>query len=85
MQLEQIQKLLVDTRKIKEMENSRLALLLLFMCREKRYVSVTIALVLISKASVFKTKIKKWHFLFIKSYQFCLVFMVYVNYVLDLM
>lgn len=47
--------------------------------------SVTIALVFLSKASVFKVKIKKWHCLFIISYQFYLVFMVYVNYVLDLM
>lgn len=36
--------------------------------------SVIIALVFISKASVFKMKIKKWHCLFIISYQFCLVF-----------
>lgn len=51
---------------------------------ERKDMSVTIALVLISKESVFKTKIKKWHSLFIKSYQFYLVFMVCVIYVLNL-
>lgn len=47
--------------------------------------SVMTALVLISKASIFKTQVKNWHFLFIKSYQFYLFIMVYVNDVLDLM
>lgn len=46
----------------------------LFMGREWRSVPVTIALVFISKASVFKMKIKKWHCLFIISYQFYLAF-----------
>lgn len=46
--------------------------------------SVTIALVLISKERVFKTRIEKWRSVFIKSYEFYLFFMVYVIYVLDL-
>lgn len=41
---------------------------------EWRSVSVTVALVFISKASVFKMKIKKWDCLFIISYQFYLAF-----------
>lgn len=36
--------------------------------------SVTVALVFIGKASVFKMKVKKWHCLFIISYQFYLGF-----------